>query len=65
MKRKNYLVVIAINGRIQMHLERRVLGRADCIHLSLSKDQGWGVVITIFKISMPSIWVIPCEVVLS
>jgi hypothetical protein len=56
---------IAINGRIEIHLERRVLGIVDCIHLSLSRVQGWVVVITLFKLSMPSIWVIPCEVVLS
>jgi hypothetical protein len=63
LKRRDYLEDIAINGRIEMHLERRVVGCVDCIHLSLSRDEGWFVVITLFKLSMPSISVIPCEMV--
>jgi hypothetical protein len=53
LKRRDYLEVIAINGRIEMHLERRVLGIWDYIHLCLSRVQGWVVVITLFKPSMP------------
>jgi hypothetical protein len=53
LKRRDYLEDIAINVRIEMHLERRVLGRVDCIHLALSRDQRWDVVITLFKPSMP------------
>jgi hypothetical protein len=52
-KRRDYLEDIAINGRIEMHLERRVLGHVDCIHLALSRDQRWDVVITLFQPSMP------------
>jgi hypothetical protein len=53
LKRRDYLEVMAINGRIVMNLERRLLGRVDCIHLSLSRDERWDVVITLFKRSIP------------
>jgi hypothetical protein len=53
LKRRDYLEDIAINGRIEMHLERIVLGYMDCVHLGLSRDQRWVVVITLFNPSMP------------
>jgi hypothetical protein len=37
---------IAINGRIEVRLERRILGRVDCIHLALTGDSRWDVLIT-------------------
>jgi hypothetical protein len=53
LKRRDYLEDIAINGRIEKRLERRVLGRVDFIHLALRRDQRWDVVITLFKPSVP------------
>jgi hypothetical protein len=41
LKRRDYLEDIAINGRIETHFERGVLGRVDCIHLALIRDQRW------------------------
>jgi hypothetical protein len=43
LKRRDYCQDIGINGRIDMHLERRVLGCMDCIHIALSRDQRWDV----------------------
>ena len=39
LKRGDYFQDIAINGRIDIHLERRVLGCVVCIHIALSRDQ--------------------------
>jgi hypothetical protein len=44
---------IAVNARIEMGLEKRILGHVDCIHLALSGDSRWNVVITLLKPSMP------------
>jgi hypothetical protein len=38
LKRRDYLEDVAINGKIEMHLEKRVLGCVSCIHLGLSGD---------------------------
>jgi len=53
LKRGDYFQDIAINGRIDMHLERRVLGCIDCIHIALSRDQKWDVLNPLIKPSMP------------
>jgi hypothetical protein len=53
LKSRDYLEDVAINGRIEKHLERRVLGFLDCVHLGLNRDQRWVVVLTLFKLSMP------------
>jgi hypothetical protein len=53
LKRRDYFQDIAINGRIDMHLERRVLGCVDCIHIALSRDQRWDVLNPQIKPSMP------------
>jgi hypothetical protein len=52
LKRRGYLEDIAINGRIEMHLERTILGSVISIHLALSRDEGWDIVITILKSSI-------------
>jgi hypothetical protein len=54
---------IAINGRIEIHNERRVLGFKDCVLLVLSRDQRWVVVLTLFKLSMTEMLVISYQVV--
>jgi hypothetical protein len=38
LKETEYLEVIAINGRIEMHVEGRVMLCVDCICLALSGD---------------------------
>ena len=53
LKIRDYLEDIAINGRIEMHLERRDVRHVDCIHLALSRDQRWDVVMTLIMSSMP------------
>lgn len=53
LKRGDYFQDIAINGRNDMHLERRVLGCMDCIHIALSRDQRWDVLNPLIKPSMP------------
>jgi len=42
----------AINGRNDMHLERRVLGCVDCIHIALSRNQTWDVLNPLIEPSM-------------
>jgi hypothetical protein len=37
LKRRDYLEDIAINGRIEMHLEGIVLGYVDCTYLALNR----------------------------
>jgi len=41
LKGRAYLEDIAINGRIEMHVEGIVLGCVDCVHLTLSRDENW------------------------
>jgi hypothetical protein len=41
MKRREYLEDIAINGRIEMHVERRVMQSVDCICLAVSGYKIW------------------------
>ena len=53
LMRGDYIQDIAINGRIEIHLERRVLGCVDCIHIALSRDQRWDVLNPLIKPSMP------------
>ena len=53
MKRRDYFEDIAINGGIEMRLERIVLGCVDCIHIALSRDQRWDVLNPLMKPSMP------------
>jgi len=53
LKGGDYFQHIAINGRIDMHLERRVLGGMDCIHIALSRDQRWDVLNPLIKPSVP------------
>jgi hypothetical protein len=50
---KRYLEDIAINGRIEMHLEGIVLEWVDCILLALSRYKRWAVLNTLNKSSMP------------
>jgi len=52
LKIRDYFQDIAINGRIDMHLERRVLGCMDCIHIALSRDQIWDFLNPLIKPSM-------------
>jgi len=52
LKIRDYLENKTINGRIEMHLERIVLGCVDCTYLALSRKQRLDVLNT-FKPSMP------------
>jgi hypothetical protein len=52
LKRRAYFQDMAVNG-IDIHLERRVLGCMDCIHIALSRDQRWDVLNPLIKPSMP------------
>jgi len=49
LMRGDYLQDIDINGRNDMHLERRVLECVDCIHIALSRDQRWDVLSLLIK----------------
>ena len=51
--KRRYFQHIAINGRIGMHIERRILGCMDCIRIALSRDQRWDVLNPLIKPSMP------------
>jgi hypothetical protein len=53
--RRNYLDLMAINGRIEMHLETRVLGGVSYVQFALNRDQRWDVVISIFMPSMTNV----------
>ena len=53
LKRGDYFQDIAINGRIDMHLERRVLRCVDCSHIALSRNQRWDVLNPLIEPSMP------------
>ena len=58
LKRRDYFQHIAINESIDIHLERRVLGCVDCIHIALSRDQRWDVLNPLIEPSMPLMWII-------
>jgi len=53
LKGRDYFEDIAINGWIEMHLERIVLGSVDYICIALSRDQRWDVLNPLMKPSMP------------
>ena len=53
VKGRDYFEDAAINGQIEMHFERMVLGCVDCICIALSGDQRWDVLNTLMKPSMP------------
>ena len=53
VNRRHYLEDIAINGKIELHLKRRVLGIVGRICLALSRDQRWDVLNALMKCSMP------------
>jgi len=53
LNRSDYLEDIAINGRIEMHIERRAVGCVDCMCLALSRDQRLDVLNTLVKPRMP------------
>ena len=53
LKRRDYWEDIAINGRIEMHLEGIVLEWVDCILLALGRYKRWDVLNTLNKSSMP------------
>jgi len=53
LKRRDYFGDVTINGRIEMHLERIVLGCVDCTLIALSRDQRWDVLNPLMKPSMP------------
>ena len=56
LKRRDYFGDVAINGQIEMHLERVVLGCADCIRIALSRVQKLDVLNPLMKPSMPYMW---------
>jgi hypothetical protein len=53
LKRRDFLENIAINGRIDMHLDGIVLGFVDCSVLALSGYKIWDVQKTLNKPRMP------------
>jgi hypothetical protein len=53
LKRRDHLEDIAINGRIDIHLEGIFLGLVDCTLLALSRYKRWDVQKTINKPRMP------------
>jgi hypothetical protein len=53
LNRRDYLEDITINGKIELHLDRRVLGIVGCIRLTWNRDQRWNVLNTLMKPSMP------------
>jgi hypothetical protein len=53
LKRRDYLEDVAINGRIEMHLEGIVLGCVDCTYLALSRYKRRDVQKTLNKLLMP------------
>jgi hypothetical protein len=53
LKRRDCLEEIAINGRIEIHLEGIFLGCVDCTYLALSRYKGWDVQKTLNKLCMP------------
>jgi hypothetical protein len=52
LKMRDYLEDITINGRIEMNLERIVLGCVDCMCLALSRVQTLNVLNALIKPSM-------------
>jgi len=49
LNRRDYLEDITINGKIEMHLERRVSGCVGCIRLALRRDQRLDVLNTLIN----------------
>jgi hypothetical protein len=53
LKRRDYFQDTAINGRIDMHFKRRVVGCIYCIHMAVSRDQRWVILKPLIKPSRP------------